>query len=127
MLSKFSVKKPYTVVVAVVLVLILGFVSFGNMTADLLPDINFPYAVVMTTYAGASPSEVEEQVSRPVEEAMATVSNIEEIQSVFSENMSMVVLQFGQSANMDSVTLEMRRKVDESGAHGRMRWQTLSL
>ena len=70
MLSKFSVKKPYTVVVAVVLVLILGFVSFGNMTADLFPDINFPYAVVMTTYAGASPSEVEEQVSRPVEEAL---------------------------------------------------------
>ena len=116
MLSKFSVKKPYTVVVAVVLVLILGFVSFGNMTADLFPDINFPYAVVMTTYAGASPSEVEEQVSRPVEEAMATVSNIEEIQSVSSENMSMVVLQFGQSANMDSVTLEMREKLDQIGS-----------
>ena len=59
MLSKFSVKKPYTVVVAVVLILILGFVSFDKMTVDLLPDMNLPYAVVMTTYAGASPEEVD--------------------------------------------------------------------
>ena len=59
MLSKFSVKKPYTVMVGVVLVLILGVVSFMNMTTDLLPSINLPYALVMTTYPGASPEEVE--------------------------------------------------------------------
>lgn len=113
MLSKFSVRKPYTVVVGIVLVLLLGFVSFGNMTADLLPNISLPYAIVMTTYPGASPSAVEEMVSRPVEQAMATVSNIENIQSVSSENVSMVLLEFSQSANMDSVSLEMREKLDQ--------------
>lgn len=84
MISKFSVKKPYTVMVGIILVLILGVVSFSNMTADLLPDINLPYAMVMTTYPGASPEEVETIVSKPVEQAMATVSNIENIQSVSS-------------------------------------------
>ena len=113
MLSKFSVKKPYTVMVGVILVLILGVVSFSNMTADLFPDINMPYAMVMTTYPGASPEEVELIVSKPVEQAMATVSNIENIQSVSSENLSMVILQFAQTTDMDSVSLEMRENLDQ--------------
>lgn len=113
MLSKFSVKKPYTVMVGIVLVLILGFVSFTNMTADLLPNINLPYALVMTTYPGASPEEVEMVVSKPVEQAMATVSNIENIQSISSENVSMVILEFSQTTNMDSVSLEMRENLDQ--------------
>lgn len=113
MLSKFSVKKPYTVMVGVVLVLILGVVSFMNMTTDLLPSINLPYALVMTTYPGASPEEVEMVVTKPVEQAMATVSNIENIQSVSSENVSMVILEFSQTTNMDSVSLEMRENLDQ--------------
>lgn len=113
MLSKFSVKRPYTVMVGIILVLILGVVSFSNMTADLLPDINLPYAMVMTTYPGASPEEVETVVSKPVEQAMATVSNIENIQSVSSENMSMVILQFAQTTDMDSASLEMRENLDQ--------------
>ena len=113
MLSKLSVKKPYTVVVAVVLVLILGVVSFMNMTTDLLPEMTLPYAVVYTTYPGASPEEVETVVTRPVEQAMATISNIEEVQSVSSENMSMVILEFAQSANMDTATIEMRESLDQ--------------
>ena len=113
MLSKFSVKKPYTVLVGIVLIIVLGIVSFTNMTTDLLPDINMPYAVVITTYPGASPSQVEEVVSKPVEQAMATVSNIQNVQSISSENMSMVVLEFSQTANMDSVSLEMRENLDQ--------------
>lgn len=113
MLSKFSVKKPYTVMVGIVLVLILGVVSFMNMTTDLLPNMNLPYALVMTTYPGASPEEVEMVVTKPVEQAMATVSNIENIQSVSSENVSMVILEFSQSTNMDSVSLEMRENLDQ--------------
>lgn len=77
MISKFSVKKPYTVLVGVVLVLVLGYVSFTSMQTDLLPDMNLPYAIVYTTYIGASPEEVESTVTRPVEQAMATISNIE--------------------------------------------------
>lgn len=113
MLSKFSVKKPYTVVVAVVLVLILGYVSFDKMTVDLLPDMNLPYAVVMTTYPGASPEEVETTVTRPVEQAMATISNIKSVSSSSMENASTVILEFEQTSNMDSVTIEMRESLDQ--------------
>ncbi len=113
MLSKFSVKKPYTVVVGVVLIIILGVVSFGNMTVDLLPSMNLPYAIVMTTYIGASPEEVEQIVTKPVEQTMATVSNIKTVQSISNENASTVVLEFDQTANMDSVTIEMRESLDQ--------------
>ena len=113
MLSKFSVKKPYTVVVAVVLVLILGYVSFDKMTVDLLPDMNLPYAVVMTTYPGASPEEVEATVTKPVEQAMATISNIKNVSSSSMENASTVILEVEQTANMDSATIEMRESLDQ--------------
>lgn len=113
MLSRYSVKRPYTVIVGIVLILLLGYVSFTDMQTDLLPDMTLPYAVVYTTYPGASPEEVETIVTRPVEQAMATTSNIENINSVSSENISIVVLEFSQSANMDAVTIEMRESLDQ--------------
>lgn len=113
MLSGFSVKKPYTVVVGVVLIIILGVVSFTHMTVDLLPSINLPYALVITGYVGASPEEVEEIVTKPVEQTMATVSNIKTVQSISSDNSSTVILEFDQTANMDSVTIEMRESLDQ--------------
>ncbi|MDD2981148.1 MAG: efflux RND transporter permease subunit [Hespellia sp.] len=113
MFSKFSVKKPYTVVVAVVLVIILGIVSFQNMTVDLLPSMNLPYAIVMTTYPGASPEQVETAITKPIEQTMATVSNIKNITSTSQENASTVILEFEQTANMDSVTIEMRESIDQ--------------
>ena len=113
MFSKFSVKKPYTVLVGVVMVIVLGIVSFMKMSTDLLPSINLPYVIVMTTYVGASPETVETVVTKPVESAMATVSNIENISSVSSENYSMVIMEFAQNADMDSVSLEIRESLDQ--------------
>ena len=113
MIAKLSVKKPYTVLVAVVLVIILGCVSFTKMTTDLFPNINLPYVIIMTTYPGANPETVEMVVTKPVEQSMATVSNIENISSISSENYSMVILEFAQTANMDSVSLEMRESLDQ--------------
>lgn len=113
MLGKFSVKKPYTVLVAVVLIVVLGIVSFMKMSADLLPSISLPYVIVMTPYSGASPETVEMVVTKPVEASMATVSNVEEITSISSENYSMVVLEFSQTADMDSVSLEIRENLDQ--------------
>ena len=116
MFPRFSVKRPYTVIVGVIMVLILGYVSVTDMTADLLPSIELPYSIVTTVFAGASPEEVEGSVTRPVESAMATVSNIKTINSISSENFSMVILEFEESANMDSVNLEMREKLDQTAA-----------
>lgn len=113
MISKFSVKKPYTVLVGVVLAIVLGVVSFTRMTTDLLPNLSLPYVIVMTTYVGASPETVEMVVTKPVESSMATVSNIESISSVSSENYSMVILEFAQSADMNAVSLEIRENLDQ--------------
>lgn len=117
MISKFSVKKPYTVLVGVVLAIVLGVVSFTRMTADLLPSISLPYVIVMTTYIGASPETVETVVTRPIEASMATVSNIESVSSVSSENYSMVILEFAQTSNMDSISLEIRENLDQLTAY----------
>ncbi len=112
MLSKFSVKKPYTVIVAIVLVVILGFVSYSKMTMDLLPSINMPYAVISTTYSGASPETVEKVVTATLEQSMASVDNVEEVSSVSSEGVSMVILKFHENADMDSAMIEMRENLD---------------
>ena len=112
MLSKLSVKKPYTVLVAVVLVLILGVVSFTKMTPDLFPSMDLPYAIVMTTYGGASPEAVETTVTKPIEQSMATISNIENVSSVSMENMSLVILEFGSETNMDTAMIDMRENLD---------------
>lgn len=111
-MSKFSVKKPYTVLVGIVLVLLLGIVAFSNMTPDLLPNIEMPYAVVVTTYVGASPEEVEQVVSKPLEQAMATLDNIKSVSSTSAENYSMVALEFTDEVNMDALSVDVREKIN---------------
>lgn len=112
MISNYSVKKPFTVFVAVILVIILGFISFTNMTTDLLPKMDLPYALIITTYIGASPEKVETVVTKPIEQSMATVSDVKNISSVSSENSSMVILEFSNDVNMDSALIELNGKLD---------------
>ncbi len=112
MLSKFSVRKPFTVLVAVVICLVLGFLSFQNMSTDFLPNMEFPYALVMTTYPGASPEEVEKAVSEPVEQAMERINNVKELQSISIQNMSMVVMSFNDGTDMGSTVVDMRESLD---------------
>ncbi len=113
MIAKFSVKKPYTVLVGVVLVIVLGIVSFSRMTADLLPAMELPYAMILTTDMGAGPEKVETEVTAPIEAAMATTSNIKNISSTSYAGYSMVLLEYEQNANMDSVLIEMQQKLDQ--------------
>jgi len=112
-LSKLSVKKPYTVIVGVILVIVLGAVSLTKMTTDLLPDMSLPYALVITTDMGASPEEVESDVTAPVEASMATTSSIKNVSSASYDNYSMVILEYEQNANMDSVIIEIQQKLDQ--------------
>lgn len=121
MFSKFSVKKPMTVLVGVVIVIVLGAVAFSRMTPDLLPNINLPYAVIITAYPGAAPEEVETEVTRPIERAMATLDHVEDITSVSRENASQVMLQLTDDANMDTLTADIREKLSSvSGSWGDM-------
>lgn len=113
MIAKFSVKKPYTILVGVVLVLVLGYVSLTRMTTDLFPDMSLPYAIVYTIDMGSSPEEVETKISAPIEAAMATTSNIKNVSSTSSNGFSMVVLEYEQKSNMDSVLIEIQQKLEQ--------------
>ena len=113
MISKYSVKRPYTVLVVVVLVIVLGVVSLTRMTTDLLPAMNLPYVIVVTTDVGASPEEVEKDVTSPIEASMATTSNISNVSSMSYDNYSMVVLEYEQSTNMDSAMIEIQQQLDQ--------------
>lgn len=109
---KFSVKKPMTVFVAVVVVLVLGVIALRGMTPDLLPNMDFPYVVIVTTYPGAAPEAVESGVTRPIEQSMATLDNVESISSSSSENVSMVILQFQADSAMDGIMVDILSKLD---------------
>lgn len=113
MFAKFSVKKPYTVLVGVVLVIVLGVVALMKSKADLLPNMNLPYAIIITTYIGAAPEEVEKDVTAPIEAQMATTSNIKNVSSTSSNSYSLVILEYEQTANMDSVVIEIQQKLDQ--------------
>ena len=111
MISKFSVKKPFTVLVAVILVLVLGAVSVTRMTPDLLPEMSFPYIVLVTTYIGAAPEEVENTVTKPMEQSLAALDDLKEISSVSSENVSVVYLTFEDTVNVDRAMLDIQQVV----------------
>ena len=113
MISKYSVRRPYTVLVGVILVIVLGVVSLMKMTTDLLPDMSFQYALVITTDMGASPEKVESEVTAPIEAAMATTSNIKNVSSISYNSYSIVTLEYEQNANMDSVVIEIQQSLDQ--------------
>ena len=108
---KFSVKKAMTVFVAVIAVLVLGVVAYLGMTPDLLTYMDFPYVVIMTTYPGASPEKVEAEITRPLEQSMSTLEHIVEVTSTSSENYSMVMLEFEESVNMDTIGVDIQQAI----------------
>ncbi len=112
-MPKFSVKKPFTVVVGVIMLFVLGIVSFTRMTTDLLPAMSLPYIVVVTTYPGASPERVESSVTEVLESSLGTINGVENVSSTSSENYSMVVLEFEEDTNMDSAMVKLSTAIDQ--------------
>ena len=110
-MSKFSVKKPLTVFVAVIAILVLGVVAYTKMTPDLLPNMDFPYVMIMTTYPGATPEKVENEITKPMEQSMSTLEHIKEVTSTSSENVSMVMLEFEDSVNMDTIGVDIQQQI----------------
>ncbi|MDO5548495.1 MAG: efflux RND transporter permease subunit [Eubacteriales bacterium] len=113
-MTKISVKKPFTVLVGIVLVIVLGVVAFTKMTTDLLPNMELPYMIVYTTYPGASPERVESTVSQPLEAALGTTTDLKEIQSVSNENLSLVVMEFSQTTDMNAISIEVSNTLDQA-------------
>jgi HAE1 family hydrophobic/amphiphilic exporter-1 len=112
-MPKFSVKKPFTIVVGVIMLLVLGAVSFTRMTTDLLPTMNIPYLVVITTYPGASPEKVESSVTQELEAQLGTVNGVENVTSTSAENYSMVMLEFDEETDMDSAMVKVTTQLDQ--------------
>ncbi len=111
-LSKLSVNRPVTIMMLTLIVIILGGVSLSKLSIDLLPNIEVPVAVVTASYEGVGPQEIESMITKPLEEAVATVGNIDRISSISSEGNSVVIAEFNYGTDMDFATLEMREKVD---------------
>lgn len=112
MLPKLSVKKPMTIFVAVIVVIVLGIVSVFKMTPDLLPNMDFPYAIILTTYPGQTPETVETVVTKPLEQSLSTIDGVKTITSTSSDNYSMLTLEFEDGTNMDTATVDMRGNLD---------------
>ena len=113
-MEKFSVKKPFTVLVAVIMVLMLGFVSISNMQTNLLPDVSTPYLMVVTVYPGASPERVESEVSDVMQNALGTVAGVETITATSAENYSLLLMQFSDGTDMNSAMVKVSNKVDQT-------------
>ena len=115
-MEKFSVKKPFTVLVAVIMVLMLGFVSIRNMQTNLLPDVSTPYLMVVTVYPGASPERVESEVSDVMQNALGTVAGVQTITATSAENYSLLLMQFAEETDMNSAVVKVSNKVDQTTA-----------
>ena len=110
-MAKFSVKKPLTVFVVVLAVVVLGIVAYLRMTPDLLPNMDFPYVIIVTADPGASPEAVEEEITRPMEQSMATLDQIKEVTSTSQNSVSMVMLEFEDGVNMDTISVDIQQKI----------------
>ena len=115
-MEKFSVKKPFTVLVAVIMVLMLGFVALTKMQTNLLPDVSTPYLMVVTVYPGASPERVESEVSDVMENALGTVSGVETITATSAENYNLLLMQFNEGTDMNSALVKVSNKIDQTTA-----------
>ena len=107
----FSVKKPLTVYVVTLAILILGVVAYLKMTPDLMPNMDYPYVIVVTSDPGASPESVEKEITKPLEKSLATLDQLKNITSTSQNSVSMVVLEFENGANMDSLGIDIQQQV----------------
>lgn len=112
-IPELAVKRSVTVYMIVVGLIVLGFVSLSRLAIDLLPDMNLPYAIVSVSYPGAAPEEVEKSVTKPLEEMLATINNVDKVQSQSSYGSSLIIMQFNWGTDMTDATQQMRDKVDQ--------------
>ena len=110
-MAGFSVKKPLTIFVTVLGIIVLGVVAYLKMTPDLLPNMDFPYVIIVTSDPGASPESVEQAITKPVEQSMVTLDKIKTVTSTSQDSVSMVILEFEDGANMDTISVDIQQKI----------------
>ena len=110
-MPRFSVKKPLTVFVAVLAIIVLGVVAYLKMTPDLMPNMDFPYVIIITTDPGASPESVEANITKPMEKTMSTLNDIKSVSSTSQNSASMVALEFEEGVNLDTIGVDIQQKI----------------
>ena len=111
-ITKLVLRRPVSTFLAVLSLLFFGFIAFTTMKMELLPDMNFPYMIVSTVYPGASPEDIDELVSKPIEEEVSLLSDVQEVQSRSMENISMVIIRYRYGTNMDRAYDKLKKKLD---------------
>lgn len=112
MLSKASIKRPVTTIMVMIIVVMTGIIALSGLKLDLMPTIDIPIAAVMTTYVGASPEDIETLITKPIEESLGTVANVDTISSVSSANSSTVIIQLEDGTDLDMASIDIREKID---------------
>jgi len=112
-LAGFSVRKPFTVLVVVVVVFALGITSYRSMKPELLPNLELPYVMTMTVYPGATSEKVEAEVTRPLEQGFATLGGLKNISSQSRSNFSSITMEFADGVNLDTVTIDMLQRISQ--------------
>lgn len=112
LLTKFSIKRQITLSMIYAVIILFSFFSFSQLKIDFFPDITFPFAGVVTSYAGVGPDDIETLITRPVEEAVSSVKNIEKVSSQSSKGNSVVMLEFKYGTNMDKAENDIRKNLD---------------
>lgn len=110
-LSKIAIRRPVTTIMAVMVVVLVGFLSIIGIPMDLMPDIEFPMAIAICEYPNAAPEEMENLVTIPLEQTLASVENLDSISSMTSEGISIIMIKFANKTDMDFATLNMRERI----------------
>jgi len=111
-LVETSIRRRVTIAMFTVAVVLFGFVSFTRLKLSLLPELSYPTLTVRTEYTGAAPAEIENLVSKPIEEAVGVVKNVRKVSSISRTGQSDVLLEFNWGTKMDLASLEVREKLD---------------
>jgi len=110
-IAKLAIKRPIFITCIVTLILILGMISFKNIGLELYPEIDFPAIAVITTYGGASPEEIDQLISKPLEDQLGSIPGLKHISTTNSESLSIIVLEFNMSVEVDTAAQDVRDKI----------------
>ena len=111
MLARVAIRRPVATAMILMMVVVVGIFAFINIPQDLFPDIEFPVAIVVTSYTNAGPEEIENLVTRPLESVLASVEDLDLIFSVTTQGLSVIMIQFHMETDMDFATLNMRERI----------------
>ena len=111
-LTKLALKRPVTVILALITILYIGLQAIFGAKLELMPEMNFPMMVVSTTYIGVSPTDIDKLVTKPVEEGVSTLSGIKTVQGQSMENSSMVIVRYNYGTNMDKAYMDLKKQID---------------